>query len=285
MNQKLTKGLGLSMALLLGAHAGFAQLSGVKTIPGNYTSISAAVAALNSQGVGAGGVTFNIAAGYTETLTAPLSITATGTAASPIVFQKSGSGANPSITTYIGGTANNASAAPDGIWSLNGSDYVTIDGINISENGANSGTAFMEYGFGLFKADAGNGCQNVTIKNSTITLNRANVTTGASPMLDGSIGILMVNSTAAAANVPLTVITSTGANSNNKFYANTIQNTNIGIGLNGFADVAPYLFADDLNDVGGSSATTGNTILNYGGGTVSATIQFRISVSLKAPAR
>ena len=81
-----------------------AQLTGIKTIPGNYASISAAVTDLNTQGVGTGGVTFNVASGYTESTTAPIIITATGTTANPIVFQKSGTGANPVITRTDAGT-------------------------------------------------------------------------------------------------------------------------------------------------------------------------------------
>src|ERR1044071_6078929 len=89
----------------------FAQLSGTKTIPGDYPTVSAAVTALNASGVGSGGVTFNIAAGYTETISAPIALTATGTAADPIVFQKDplGVGANPKITAYTGGVATPAS--------------------------------------------------------------------------------------------------------------------------------------------------------------------------------
>ena len=41
----------------------YAQLSGTKSIPGIYTTLALAVEDLNAQGVGAGGVTFNIAAG------------------------------------------------------------------------------------------------------------------------------------------------------------------------------------------------------------------------------
>src|SRR5687767_15721763 len=63
-----------------------AQLSGPKSIPGDYPTIEAAVADLNTQGVGAGGVTFNVAAGHTETSTAIISLTATGTAANQIIF-------------------------------------------------------------------------------------------------------------------------------------------------------------------------------------------------------
>ena len=68
----------------------FAQLTGTKTIPGDYATITAAVTDLNTVGVGAGGVTFNVAAGYTETITAGITITATGTAGNTITFQKSG---------------------------------------------------------------------------------------------------------------------------------------------------------------------------------------------------
>jgi len=38
-----------------------AQLTGTKTIPGDYATVTAAVSALNTDGVGTGGVTFNIA--------------------------------------------------------------------------------------------------------------------------------------------------------------------------------------------------------------------------------
>src|SRR5579862_416897 len=78
----------------------FAQLTGVKTIPGDYATVSLAVTAVNSLGAGAGGVTFNVAAGYTDTITATISLTATGTAANPIIFQKdpATTGANPIIT-------------------------------------------------------------------------------------------------------------------------------------------------------------------------------------------
>ena len=42
----------------------FGQLTGIKTIPGDYASVTAAISALNAAGVGAGGVTFNITPGY-----------------------------------------------------------------------------------------------------------------------------------------------------------------------------------------------------------------------------
>ena len=47
--------------------AGNAQVTGVKNIPGDYATLAAAVTALNTSGVGAGGATINITAGHAET--------------------------------------------------------------------------------------------------------------------------------------------------------------------------------------------------------------------------
>ncbi|MES2778644.1 MAG: T9SS type A sorting domain-containing protein [Bacteroidota bacterium] len=244
-----------------------AQLTGIKTIPGTYASVSAAITALNASGVGAGGVTFNITAGYTETITSTLSVTATGTVANPIVFQKSGAGANPVITSYVGGTATPLSLSWDGIWNLVGSDYVTIDGINITENGANtSNPSTMEYGFALYKNGPKDGCQNNTIKNCIITLNRFNNAAPVTgPGFVGSNGIIVMNSTATDALTNIVVSAASGGSSNNKFYSNTIQNCNNAIAMTGFAAPPPFTFADQNNDIGGSSALTGNTLINFGG--------------------
>jgi len=245
----------------------FGQLTGVKTIPGDYASVSLAVTALNSSGVGAGGVTFNVAANYTETVSSTISITATGTSSNTIVFQKdaSTSGANPLITAYTAGVGTPSTLVQDGIWRLVGSDYVTIDGIDVSDNAANTtNPSTMEYGYALYKASTSDGCQFVTIKNCVITLNSINNATATVPMVDGSTGIIVMNALATAATNVITPIAG-GTNSNNKFYTNTIQNCNNGIALMGFAAVSPFTLADAGNDVGGSSAGTGNTIINYGG--------------------
>lgn len=246
-----------------------AQLSGTLTVPGSYASIATAVNALNTLGV-SGPVTFNIAAGYTET--APVggySLTATGTAANTITFRKNGVGANPLITAYAGGTGTPGTAVQDGVFALIGSDYVTIDGIDLTDpNTANPAT--MEFGYALYKASVTDGCQNNTIKNCVVTLNRLNWASGTAPMVDGSVGIIMMNATNVAATTVLSSsVAVSGANSNNKFYSNTIQNCNIGIALIGFADVTPFTYADYGNDVGGLSTATGNTIINYGGGPLS----------------
>lgn len=124
------------MSLILLTFNTNAQLAGTLSIPADYPSISAFVTDLNVQGVGIGGVTLNVPAGYTETLTGRISITATGTAANPIIIQKLGVGANPILTAYVG-TGTPASANKDGMFSLEGSDYVTIDGIDLAEAASN----------------------------------------------------------------------------------------------------------------------------------------------------
>ena len=250
-------------------------LNGIYTISAapasctNYTSFALAINDLNTRFVG-GDVTFNISAGYTET--APvlgLPLGSAGLNASlagrTLSFKKVGIGANPLITAYAGGTATPSSAIPDGIWSLRGVDNVIIDAIDLVDNNA-SGNAMMEYGYGLFKASTTDGTQNITIQNCTITLNKVNNAASVAPMLEGSTAILVCNSTATTATTATTPTAASGTNSNNKFYTNIIQNCNHGIALSGYAAASPFTLGDTGNDIGGLSGTTGNTIVNFGGG-------------------
>lgn len=231
--------------------AGFGQLTGIKTIPGNYATITAAIAALNTQGVGSGGVTFNVAAGYTETAS-NLIITATGTLANPIVFQKSGTGTDPLITASPG-----VSTTLDGIIILQGINYITFNGIDLKDPVTNTTpTTQMEWGYALLKNSGTAGCQNVLITNCTITMQRSYAS---------AVGIFVANQLPTSSTA-LTVTATSGANSNNKFYSNIIQNVNTGISITGFNDpTSPYVYYDQNNDIGGTSTTTGNTIQDFGG--------------------
>lgn len=233
-----------------------AQLTGTKTIPGNYASIAAAITDLNTQGVGAGGVTFNVASGYTESTTAPIIITATGTAANPIVIQKSGTGANPVITRTDAGTINSTilGAQADAIVIFEGADFVTFNGINLTASVAASTTTGVEYGYYLRKVDGTNGCKNITITNSTITMSK-----GSSGIVTG---ILSSNNDALSSTTSATGITVNsigGRNENLTFTNNTITNVHNGIYQRGFSDVAPYNFYDQ------NITVTGNIINNIGG--------------------
>jgi hypothetical protein len=243
----------LMIVALLITSASFGQLTGTKSIPGDYATLELAITDLNTQGVGAGGVIFDIAAGHTETFSTPIAgtITATGTLADPIVFQKSGVGANPLITAGIGTTTNT-----DGIIKIAGGDYITFDMIDLTESAANiTATTQMEWGYALVKGSATapfNGCQNVTIKNCAITLNKANT---------ASVGIYSGNHIATAT-TSLTITAATDAMNNGKFFSNTISNVYIGIQLKGYLASSPYTLYDANNEVGVGGA---NTITNYGG--------------------
>ncbi len=221
-------------------------LTGIKTIDNtiatggnNYNSFGAAISALNTNGVGAGGVTFNVTAGQTFTEYPPI-ITTTGTAANPIIFQKSGVGANP-IAQGTGGVGT-----IDSFFDIPGGDYFTFDGIDIKDNPANANnTTRMEYGFLVRNASATNGATNNTFKNSTITLQRVNTT---------SIGILQTTNTLGGG----VAATSTGgANSDNKYYNITIQNAYSGVYLLGTAG-----FPDANTEVGVTGGVTANVIGN-----------------------
>jgi hypothetical protein len=229
-----------------------AQLTGVKTIPGSYTTMESAIADLNLQGVGTGGVTFNVAIGYTESVIAPLTITATGTSGNPIIFQKNGTGLNPKVTRTDAGTIATSvfGGLGDAIIQLDGTDYITFDGIDVAANDQG-----IEYGYYTNKPTGLNGCKFVTIKNSVITM-----TKGSSAYV---IGIYISNGPNATGNAAgVTVSAASGTNSNVIITGNTIQNVHSGIhqrGASGFSDT----------DIITGQSDAGNIIRNFGGGNAS----------------
>ncbi len=237
------------------------QVTGVKSIPADFANIQAAVAALNLNGVGAGGATINIPAGYTEALTNPIVLTMTANASgatNPLVFRKNGVGANPLVTAHTTGT----STTVDGIFILNGSDFVTIDGIDLQENAVNITPATqMEWGYALTKQTATNGASNNTIKNCSITLSNANT---------ASTGIYIGNHLFNV-NTALTVTNFGGTSSKNKFQNNSIQNCYIGYSITGFASAAPYDLYDQDNIIGVDGVSTRRSqVINFGGGALAA---------------
>ena len=139
-----------------------------------------------------------------------------------------------------------------------GGDYITFDGIDLQENSLNT-TIYTDWGYALVKASATtpfNGCQFVTIKNSTITLNKVNT---------NAVGIYAANHIATAT-TSLTITDPSDANNNNKFFGNTITNCYSAISISGYAASSPYTLDDQNNEVG---VTAANTITNFGGGSVS----------------
>ncbi len=245
-------------------------VAGGTTAAGSFTSLENALNAVNSQPA-TGAISITIAGPYTETAATPAGFTLGSATLNPSLsatntITLSKTGGTVTLNGAAGGT-NTTGATPNGIFKLLGADYVTIDGINFAD--ANQTAAFapalMEFGIGLFKLDATDGCQYNTISNCTITMNKRNVFSGSvAPMVEGSACILAVSATPTAATTTITPSAASGTNSYNKFYTNTLQNANYGICLNGFFASSPFTLGDTNNDIGGISAATGNTVVNFG---------------------
>ncbi|MBI2416880.1 MAG: hypothetical protein HYV28_03090 [Ignavibacteriales bacterium] len=222
----------------------FVPLTGVKTIgsAGDFTTFTAAINALNAFGVGSGGVTFNVEAGFTSTENCPVIMTI-GTLSNPIIFQKSGVGANPLITAGTG------TGTGDAIVTIT-SSYVTFDGIDLQDNAANvTTTTQAEYGFYIKNSSATVGSQYNTIKNSKITLNRANT---------ASKGIYQYYGT--------TPTNATGNNSYNKYYNITVENAYEGIRLYSYTSTY-FDIGNEIGTTGGGATIIGAASNDIGGGT------------------
>ncbi|RYY66470.1 MAG: hypothetical protein EOO12_04155 [Chitinophagaceae bacterium] len=208
-----------------------AQLSGTKTIPGDYTDLSAAVTDLNAQGVGSGGVLFEVTAN--QQLASSLVITASGSAAAPIVFRGNGC-----LVHLTGG-----GSVANGILVLAGADFVTIDSFEL--------TTFLgvNWGIALVKRNATapyDGCQHNTIRNNKITLSGGN-----------AIGIYAGHQLPASGNVlPLNNFLASDANSFNTISGNQILTYNgiqfIGQ-LLGWRDEDNRIEANRVNVFGGGN--------------------------------
>jgi hypothetical protein len=249
------------LLFLLTCSSSFAQLTGIKTIPGSYATISAAITDLNAQGVGPGGVIFNVAAGYTESVTTPLNVKATGVPGNVIIFQKNGSGANPKVTRTGLGTVTTSTlgGAGDAVITISGTDYITFDGIDVAA--LDQG---IEYGYYLRKANGTDGCKNVVIKNATITMAKGTSAYVVGIYSSNNDSTSLVNSATG-----ITVTSTDGRNENITFSGNIITNIFTGILIRGYNHtVSPNNYNDQNITVGGS-AGNGNTITNYAGNVAS----------------
>lgn len=233
-----------------------AQLSGTKSIPGDYATILDAVTALNAAGVGSGGVTFQVAAGHTELTTAPINIKATGTAVDPIIFIKNGAGSNPLITRTDGGSLSTSTlgAQGDAVIILDGSDYVRFDGIDVATS-----LQGIEYGYYLRKANTDDGCKYVTIQNCNIDM-----TKGTSSYVVGIYSSNNDSNSTTSSATGITLTSTGGRHENVTIINNSVESVFVGILIRGHNDAtAPYDYYDQNFTVGMNGA--GNTIANFGG--------------------
>ncbi|MBK8854851.1 MAG: hypothetical protein IPN10_12275, partial [Saprospiraceae bacterium] len=256
------------------------NLNTTPTLSATYLNLNAALNDLNAVTVMTGPVILTCDAGTSETAPTPTGFTIGSASLNSVLSATNTITINTTggvVTINAGvGTATPGSAAPDGILKLLGADYVEINGLTFTDGNVTN-PATMEYGLGLFKRAAGDGCNNNLIRNCTFNMQRINNAAGSGPMFDGSVGILVINSTPTAATTSLTptnggTLATNGTNSENRFQLNTINGGNIGIGLSGFlatTGVGPTpnaaTFLGDLNNQVGTTGR-GNTILNFGGG-------------------
>ncbi len=251
----------LLIILGLASTAAAQQMTGTLNIPGDYASLAAAVTDLNVRGVAPGGVVLNLVAGNPQT--APAGGYVVGGSGSAVLTS-----ANATAQVTIQGNGNTITAytpqvsgtLTDAIFKLVGADWVTITGFTMQENPANATTAaatnnMTEWAVALLYASTTDGAQNNTIQGNTISLNRAYTNTW------GVYSNVRHSATAIATTADITNAT-TAPNSGNKVYGNAISNVNMGIAFIGSGTAANQ---DVGNDVGGSSAATGNTITNWGG--------------------
>ena len=199
----------LAMAcLLLTSPAVFAQLSGTYTINSaqptggtNYTSFTAAAAALNASGV-SGPVTFNVSGGpYTEQIS--LNPLTGASATNRVTFNGNGS------TIRYGSSVTGQRA----VIALTGADYITLDSLNIdATNGGTPGT----YGWGVL----------LTSQADNNTIRRCVVTSPDNATSSNFAGIVVSGSASIA--------TTSGNNANNLLLeGNTISGGYYGITLVG----------------------------------------------------
>ncbi|MBS1644722.1 MAG: hypothetical protein JST36_06745 [Bacteroidetes bacterium] len=243
--------LSLAIALLCGSTALHAQLSGTITIPNTtYPTLASVVTALNTQGVGTSGCTINFTAATNEVAPSggyklgSSTLNASLTASSPLVINGNGN----VLSAYTG-----TSTTADAIFTLQGTDYVTINGLHLAELATNTSTTTrMEWGYVLCKLQSSapyDGCQHNTIKNCNITLNGT---------YNNTVGIYAKHTLAGTTSTLSTAsITAASGNNYNKFTGNTISGVTRGIYLYGISTLAGY---DKANEIGGTTPGSGNTI-------------------------
>ncbi|HLT24064.1 MAG TPA: T9SS type A sorting domain-containing protein [Ignavibacteria bacterium] len=243
-----------------------AQLTGTKTIPGDYATIAAAITDLNTQGVGAGGVIFNIAPGTTETVPAGgfvINITSNPpTSANPVVFQRNGAGVNPLIQTDAGGSGVISGTAlgsnGDAMIKLVGTDFITFNNLSFQENYTGADQILKtEYCIYMVRGSSIDGCKNVTVNGCSFQQQQSNIYSSC---------ISAANRDAAGVTTNPTDLN--GRHENISIQGSSFNNSFNGMYFLGFNDPAPYeLFETNIN----IGTITGNTLTNIGTGLTGTT--------------
>lgn len=255
----------LALLLLSTAFSSKAQVTGSKSVPGDYATLADAIADLNAVGVGAGGATINVnaaqsapAGGY---VLGSATLNASTSAANPLVIN----GGNNTITAQVGTGTGASAAVPDAVFIVSGADYVTLNQLSIVENSANTThTTQMEAGILVRSRNTDDASKFLTIQGCNVNLNgTANITTTLGIFETGiSVQAVPVSTAISPVSITATAPTSTGGvPSDIVIKANTVQNCYNGIVVIGNSTVAN--FSPNVV-VGGNSAADGNTITGVG---------------------
>jgi len=247
---------------VLGTNAQVTTNSGSGLNP-TYPDLASAVTALNTATITSPVV---ITLGGAET--APVGgyvITATGTSTNTITFTGGSNTVTASAAQVVGGKV-------DAIFKVVGGDYITIQNFTMRENAANTVTAvatntMTEFGVALFLASATDGAQNNTIQNNDIALGST---------YQNTFGIFSTSSFSSTNGVLAATATS-GTNSNNKVYGNTISSVAYGVGF--ICEPVTATITESGNDIGGTAAGTGN-IITYGVNTAADAAWTRFSAAI-----
>lgn len=216
----------LLLALLFGSQKAKALASGIYTVPNpRISTLAALIDDLNTNGiVGVGGVTINLDADFVAPSGGYVlgSVTLNGSM-SPLKF----------ITINGAGhilTANAGTGNADAIFTVQGTDYVTLNNIKFRESPTNTtATTMMERGVAVVKRTPDDGVATFSLTNCEIVLNQGNTTaaTGISPA--GATGVFIGNCTNAST-VPLSAPSiPDGAHNDLYLFKNVIQNVNHGV--------------------------------------------------------
>lgn len=234
------------------------QVSGVKNIPGDYSSLANAIADVNNQGVGPGGVTINL----NQNETAPSGGYLIGSTQLNIGPDKSSmlnpvqiNGNNHSIYSFSG---NNLYA--DTYFRIAGADGIILENIILIENSSNiTDTTRMERGIWICQFSQNDAPKDVHITNCHISFNASPSVTDIGILVNSrmfnEVSSIMLGSTITPSN-------SDGILENIRIQACMINNGSIGILVSGGSTTG--LPPASNIQIGGPLVADGNTITAFG---------------------
>jgi hypothetical protein len=220
-------------------------MQGDYLIPGScFSRLEAFIDTLNIRGMAAS-VNCLVQAGHRERLSTGdgLRLILSGDSLEKLRFAAYGIGPRPMVLAGTGSRSmNRSSARIDGIWSVHGTDNLSIEGFElVDSNATTSGAARMEYGLALFKDSLNGGCHAVQITNCLIRFMGLMTSAGPTAFEDGNKGLALINARADALNQAFPVSGIKDLHAGLMLENDTILTAYAGILAKGMSDnTAPY---------------------------------------------